>query len=188
MIFLILPLLAAVLLFPYGWAVFHRYRLLKRLTVKGKQLGFALKTLRRGAMFSHNRSVRYDFCLEGRDRIYLVKLWACYRRGTTLLVDEGGRVAVRSRYPLPIQKEEGMESIEEVVNGRFRSVPRTEAPRLEAKGKRVIPVLLCYPTYDAAFRKIRGKILPIRNGDVLFEKKFYTPSALERAMKQENPS
>ncbi len=188
MIFLILPLIAAVLLFPYGWSVFHRYRLIQRLTAKGKQLGFSFKPLRRAVLFSHNRSTDFDFCLEGQDRIYLIKLWACYRRRTTLLVDEYGRVAVRSRYRIPIQKEESGEPIEEIVDGSFRSIPRTVMPRLETKGRRVIPILLNYPTYDAVLRKVGGKIASVRNGDVLFEKKFYTPSALERAMMQDSPS
>jgi hypothetical protein len=85
---------------------------------------------------------------------------------------------------LPIEREETPVPTVEVVDGGFRPVPRTEMPRL-ASEKRIIPVLLCYPTYDEVLRKVGGKIQPLRNGDVLFGKKFYTPSALEEVMKRE---
>ena len=184
MIFLIVPLIAAVLLFPYGWAVFYRHRMLKRLIKIGKPLGFVCKPLRRGYLFSLNRSSRFDFILAGKDRIYLVKLWSCYRRGTSLLVNENGMVSVRSCYRLPIQREEGQGDVRERVDGKWRPVPKTEFPRIKQEGKQVIPVLLNYPTYDAAYRKKDGRLLPIKNADILFSKKFYTPSALERAMKE----
>ena len=100
------------------------------------------------------------------------------------MIDENGCIAVRSRARLPIEREETPVPTEEVVDGGFRPVPRTVMPRL-ASEKRIIPVLLCYPTYDEVLRKVGGKIQPLRNGDVLFGKKFYTPSALERVMNQE---
>ena len=184
MIFLFLPLVLAVLLFPYGWMLFHRHRMIKRLRATGERLGFRWTPFGKGFLFAGNRSKRYQFCLENQEKVFLVKLWACYRRGTVLLVGEDGRVSVRSRYPRPLFKTEEEQSQRQTVDGAWRAVPKTRAPKTDFKGKQVIPVLLSYPTYDGVVYLRSDKMIPVRNGDTLFGKKFFTPSALERAMTQ----
>ncbi|MBR2353051.1 MAG: hypothetical protein IKA76_00925 [Clostridia bacterium] len=184
MIFLLIPLIAGILLFPYGWMLFHRHRMIKRLKITGKRLGFSWIPLRGGVLLSSNRSKQFDFALENENTVYWVKLWACYLRGTTLMIREDGRISVRHQSPKPLWKTDEDREKREAVDGKWKPVPKTVSPKIDVEGKTVIPVLLNYPTYDTVVRNHGGKMIPIRNGDTLFGKVFFTPSALEREMSQ----
>ena len=178
MIIFIIILIAAVLLFPYGWALFHRHRMLKRLRQKCVSLEFEWKPLHQGILFSMNLSKKYDLCLEGKDSVYLIKLWSCFHRGTTLWIDEEGRVFEGRRCRLPIVKDEEKAG-ERWQYSRFRRVPRTLYKGSVEEGKKINFVFLSYPTYDRVVRRVKGQDQPIFNGSLLFGKRFYTPSALE---------
>lgn len=183
MIFLMILLIAAVLLFPYGWVLFHRYRMVKRLKHKAEKLGFSWKPLRRGFLLSRNLSSKYDLFIEGDRGVYLVKLWACHRRGTTLVIDEEGRILEGRRYRLPLERNESAEADRiRWKYSRRRRVPKTTLGKLETTEKKVVFVLLNYPTYDRIVRKGKGQEVPIMNGSTLFGKIFYTPSAFENEL------
>ncbi len=192
MIFLIILLIAAVLLFPYGWVVLHRHRMLNRLRKRAEALGYAWKPLRRDILFSRNLSSKYDLCVEGEAQVYAVKLWACYRRGTTLTIDGEGYIANRRRQRHPIEPNEGNGDGSVWRYTRRRRVPRTVLKSNEATEKKTVFVLLNYPTYDGIVFRGRGQEQPVLNGSVLFGKVFYTPSAFEkelyRSVKSKEPS
>lgn len=178
MIVLIIVLIASVLLFPLGWALFHRHRMLKRLRTKCESLGFEWKPLHKGVLFSRNLSKNYDLCIEGGGVVFWIKLWSCIHRGTTLLIDEEGRIRQGRRYRIPIAKDE-QQSGERWHYARHRRVPKTVCKEPASENKETVLVLLNYPTYDRVIRRSKRQDQAVLNGSLVFGKKFYTPSAFE---------
>jgi hypothetical protein len=185
MIILVLILLILALLFPYGWSTYHRLRLIGRLRKKGEQFGIALHPLRRLPYVSKNLSTQYDFYMEGADVIYPVKLFSSCYRGRSLIVGPDGRIAERRTVRAPLEPRRGARE-RKVSLGKWHAVPMTKPPKLGKAGKRIVPILLNYPTYDCILHRQEGKEILLTQGSILFQKRIETPSTFEKLLFEES--
>lgn len=181
MLFLILLLIAAAFLYPYAWAVFHRARTIRRLEQKGKQAGFRLRRFYGFPALTRNFSSRYDFYLEGADTVCLVKLFSAYHRGRTLVIGADGRLAERRSVHPPMEPNRTTPRRTEMT-GRRRALSVTRKPKRNFRGKHVMYVLLNVPTYEKAVRVTPKGEVRLYDGSDFFDKKWYTPRALEKLL------
>ena len=196
-VFVIVLLLAAIL-YPTVSALILKMRMLSRLKRLWTAKGFRCRRLKRLPCLARSRSDRYEMVLENERCIVLIKLWTSRRRDETLLIYPDGRVSEqRTRFlPLRISRSEARRPYRTLP----RRVPKTVPPELKPKGRRVIPVLLIYPSYreilaveevnadTEAKKKIRQKkrralrTVRLGTGDLLFGKRISSPSGLEKML------
>ena len=181
-VLLVILLLALAVGYPYLSAVFLRSRMLRRLERTCRDCGFRFRPLRSFFWFVRNRGGRYDLIIENKTQVFAVKLWSAYRRDGILVITEKGRVFVR-RYA-PILLDVRRDAKEARADSRQRPVCRTVTPLSEKDRRPLTKILLVYPSYRAILRQDKGEELPLKSGDVAFDKTILTPSALEKLLRE----
>ncbi len=187
MVVLILLVLAVLLLFPYGMAAYHQYRMAVRLRHKGSEYGYSFRWLRKKPHLPRNFSRSYDFCMEDAHTVYLVKLFAAYRKGRVLVLGADGRIALRSRRKKPMEIH--VEPRQHKPRRRFEkisAVPKTRLPHRLPREKELCCILLTYPVFEAVLRRTSGEELPIVPGDRIHDKCLETPSTFEKRLMPKN--
>jgi hypothetical protein len=174
-VFALIALLLAIG-FPYLWGSYHCMRMLRRLKRVGEENGFRFCRLRRFGI--RNFSPYYDFSLIGENTVYLVQLLVCYHRGRELVIGSNGQVCQRSVHHAPLNPRK---NTKKRVDGRWKAVPKTRLPKSVDTQKRVIPVLLNYPTYASIYLQ-KDRETTLYQGEQVFEKIILSPSALEKRL------
>lgn len=179
MVFIALIALLVAIGFPYLWGRYHCVRMLRRLKRVGEENGFRFCRLRRFSI--RNFSPFYDFSLIGEDTVYLVQLLVCYHRGRELVIGRNGQVRQRSIHRAPMNLQKNAFSEKKRFIGQWRAVPKTRLPRSVDTKKKVIPILLNYPTYESIYLQ-KDRETTIYQGEQVFEKIILSPSALEKRL------
>ena len=181
-IIVIVLLLAAMLGYPYWSAAILRTRMLRRLKRTCREMGFRLRPLRSNLFFLRNRADSYDLLIEGRDRIYAVKLWSAYRRDGTLLITRDGRVRERRQAPVVLDVRRDARGARS--EGRAFPVRRTRLALSPKEKRTVTRLLLVYPAYRSIVRQTETGEIPLRCGDDFLDKMLITPIALEKRLRE----
>lgn len=179
-------LLGLVLLYPYVSAALCRRKSVERLRDTVRRAGGRLRPLHRFVALSRNRAKHYDLLIEQGDTLYAVKLWSAKRRGVDLLISSDGLVAEERADRDPLSPSP--KTRERVIRSAFRPVPKTVTRFAVPEGKRVVRILLIYPSY----RSVRGyhhmQWVELGSGDRVFDKLLYSPSAFETLLLSQSES
>lgn len=182
-IFLLIAVIAAVLLYPYISVAVCRYRAIADLRSKLRRVGGRMRVLRRFAFVSSNRSAKYDLLVEKEGVLYAVKFWSCSRRNTVLRIYSDGRVAEERSFTAPITPKGDIRS--RTVSYSARYVPKTEYNFKNPKCKKIINVILVYPSYKNIILDNAGDERVLHSGDVFFDKVILTPLAFGKILSSE---
>ena len=180
---LVIVLLLFTLGYPYLSAMLARYRMLRQLKKTCGECGFRLRPLRRGTFVIRNRGNRYDFLIENKTQALAVKLWSAYRKGSVLVVTDRGRVFERRYAPILMDVRRNARASK--MEGRRQAVRRTQSPISPKDPRPLTKLLLVYPSYREVLRQTGEGELPLSSGDVIFDKRLVSPSALERLLREQ---
>lgn len=180
---LVIVLLIFALGYPYLSAMLSRHRMMKRLKKTCRDCGFRFRPLRRVTLLIRNRGNRYDFLIENKTQVLAVKLWSAYRQGSVLVVTDRGRVFER-RYA-PILMDVRRNAKVSKMEGRRQAVRRTQLPISTKDPRPQTKLLLVYPSYREVLRQVGEQEHPLSSGDVIFDKRLVSPSALERLLREQ---
>ena len=171
-------LIGLVLLYPYVSVILSRKKAIKHLRGVVRRAGGRMRRLHRFVSLTRNLSPRYDLLIAKGDMLYAVKLWSAKRRGVDLLISSDGTVAEQREDRDPLTPKRKVQ--ERVLRSAFYTVPKTRENFTVATGKRVVHILLVYPSY----RKVMGyrhmQWVELQSGDRVFDKVLYSPSAFEK--------
>ncbi len=171
-------LIGLALLYPYVSIILSRKKMIKHLHGVVRRAGGRMRRLHRFAVLSHNRSPRYDLLIVKGDMLYAVKLWSAKRRGVDLLISSDGTVAEQREDRDPLTPKG--RTRERVIRSAFYTVPKTRINFPVAEGKRVVHILLTYPSYRSVMGYRHMQWVELKSGDHVFDKILYSPSALEK--------
>ena len=181
-IFLLIALIAAILLYPYVSVAVCRYRAIVALRSKMRRVGGRMRVLRRFAFASANRSAKYDILVEKDSVFYAVKFWSCTHRNTTLRIGADGRVCEERMGSAPITPKGPRK--ERAISYRSKYVPKTEYNFKNPSGKKIINVILVYPSYKNIILDKDGEERALHSGDLFFDKVILTPLAFGKILSQ----
>jgi hypothetical protein len=179
-IFLLIAAIAAVVLYPYISVAICRYKAIANLRSKLRRVGGRMRVLRRFAFASANRSVKYDLLVEKDSVIYAVKFWSCSHRNTDLRIYSDGRVAEERTFTAPITPRGPVKA--RSVGYRAKYVPKTEYNFKNSNGKKIINVILVYPSYKNIILDKEGEEQVLHSGDLFFDKVILTPLSFGRIL------
>lgn len=182
-IILVILLLSGALLYPYISCAVLRDKMVRRLGEEASRAGFKLRVLYRHVFFVRNLSEEYDLLIYNDEILYAVKLWASYKRSTSLVLTRGGRVVER-RTVGSVLDVSGSDNSHTVESAPL-SVPRTKLSKKYSRGREVRRILLVYPSYQKMLRIEGRREIPIRSGDELFDKRVYSPSAFIEVLRED---
>jgi len=176
---LLILLVAALALTPYGIMLFKRHKMLKRIKTVAAKSGFKMKSLNKLVFFAWNTGRKYDFVFVGERSAYAVKLWSSLYSDSTLVLGRDDSFYVSRRVSEPFaQKSRGDYNFREPK----RRAPETKLEFRLKGGREIIPVLLVYPKYKAIMKKKGNDILIYEQGDTVFGKRIYYPEGFERIL------
>ncbi|MBE6549970.1 MAG: hypothetical protein E7670_06035 [Ruminococcaceae bacterium] len=181
-IFLLIAVIAAVVLYPYISVAVCRYRAISNLRSKLRRVGGRMRVLRRFAFASSNRSAKYDLLVEKDSILYAVKFWSCTHKNTTLRIYSDGRVCEERMLGAPITPKG--ERKERAISYRAKYVPKTEYNFKNLNDKKIINVILVYPSYKNIILDKGGEERVLHSGDLFFDKVILTPLAFGRILSQ----
>ncbi len=180
-IFLIIAIIAAVILYPYIAVAIYRYKAIAHLRLRSRHIGGRMRVLRKLAFFAGNRSSKYDLLVEKDGTLYAVKFWSCAHKNTDLRIYSDGRVGEERTHKEPMDPK-GRAGEDRIVKYRARYVNKTEYNFKIPKGKRIINILLLYPSYRNVILEHNGEEQILHSGDVLFDKIILTPFAFGKML------
>ena len=183
-IFLLIAVIAVILLYPYVSVAVCRYRAISNLRSKLRKVGGRMRVLRRFAFASANRSVKYDLLVEKDNVFYAIKFWSCTHRNITLRIKGDGRVCEERSSSAPMTPKGSRK--ERVISYRARYVPKTEYNFKNSSGKKIINVVLVYPSYKSIILDKGGEEHVLHSGDMFFDKVILTPLAFARILSQKS--
>ena len=183
-IFLLIAVIAAVVLYPYISVAICRYKAISNLRSKLRRVGGRMRVLRRFASASANRSAKYDLLVEKDNVFYAVKFWSCTHRDTTLRISKDGRVCEERTVSAPITPKGPRK--ERAISYRAKYVPKTEYNFKNPSGKKIINVILVYPSYKNIILDREGEERVLHSGDLFFDKVILTPLAFGRILSQKS--
>ncbi len=181
-IFLIIAIIATIVLYPYLSVAVCRYKAISNLRSKLRRVGGRMRVLRRFAFASSNRSAKYDLLVEKDSVLYAVKFWSCSHRNTELRIYSDGRVAEERSLPSPITPKGPVKA--RTVSYRAKYVPKTEYNFKNSNGKKIINVILVYPSYKNIILDKDGEKRILHSGDLFFDKVILTPLAFGKILSQ----
>ena len=181
-IFLLIALIAVILLYPYISVAVCRYRAISNLRSKLRRVGGRMRVLRGFAFASSNRSAKYDILVEKDNVFYAVKFWSCAHRNNSLRIFSDGRVCEERMASAPITPRGPLK--ERAVRYRAKYVPKTEYNFKNLNGKKIINVILVYPSYKNIILDREGEERLLRSGDLFFDKIILTPLAFGKILSQ----
>lgn len=181
-IFLLIAAIAVILLYPYILVAVCRYRAISSLRSKLRRVGGRMRVLRRFAFASANRSKKYDLLVEKDSVLYAVKFWSCTRKNTVLRIYSDGRVCEERMTSAPITPKGPRK--ERAIRYRPKYVPKTEYDFKNSNGKKIINVLLVYPSYKSIILDREGGERALHSGDTFFDKVILTPLAFGKILSQ----
>ena len=114
--------------------------------------------------------------------LYAVKFWSCSHRNTDLRIHSDGRVAEERRFTAPITPKGPVKT--RPVSYRAKYVPKTEYNFKNFNGKKIINVILVYPSYKNIILDKEGEERVLHSGDLFFDKVILTPLAFGRILSQ----
>lgn len=183
-IFLLVAIIAAVVLYPYISVAVCRYRAIVNLRSKLRRVGGRMRVLRRFAFMSPNRASKYDLLVEKDSVLYAIKFWSCVHKNASLRICSDGRVCEERVSSAPITPRGPRK--ERAVSYRARYVPKTEYNFKNPNCKKIINVILVYPSYKNIILDKEGDAQILKSGDLFFDKVIMTPLAFGKILSQKN--
>ena len=177
-LWIICILIGVVLLYPYVSVILSRKKAIKHLCGVVRRGGGRVRRLHRFVSLSHNRAPRYDLLVAKGDTLYAVKLWSAKRRGVDLLISSDGTVAEQREDRDPLSPKG--KARERILRSAFYTVPKTRENFTVPEGKRVVHILLVYPSYRSVMGYRHMQWVELQSGDRVFDKILYSPSAFEK--------
>ncbi len=167
----------AALAYPYLWGMVLKARMLKRLREHARAEGYRYRRFYKNIFLVTNRGIGFDMIIYNDGYIYPVKLWSSYFTRTELLIKKD-KIRERRETMAVFPTAKGERETGRHLNGMVHAVPKTRLARKYTKSPRkIIPVLLIYPSYKSIY-VLEGKSkTAISSGDTLFGKTVYSPSA-----------
>ena len=172
-IFLVVAVIAAVLLYPYIAVAFFRYRSISDMRIKIRRAGGRIRTLRRFVSISANRSSKYDLLVEKNNVFYAVKFWSASHKNVDLRIYSDGRVGEERTLQEPMTPHG--ESKKRLVKYSARYVKKTEYNFKNPNEKKIVNVILVYPSYRKIILEKDGQEQILNSGDLFFDKIILTP-------------
>ncbi len=181
-IFLLIAVITVILLYPYISVAICRYKAISNLRSKLRRVGGRMRVLRRFAFASANRSAKYDLLVEKDNVFYAIKFWSCTHRNTILRISADGRVCEERTASAPITPTGPIK--ERAIRYRAKYVPKTEYNFKNSSGKKIINVILVYPSYKSIILDRGEEERELHSGDLFFDKVILTPLAFGRILSQ----
>ena len=176
-IFLLIAVIIAVIIYPYIAVAIYRYKAIAQLRVKLRQIGGRMRVLRTIAFISANRSSKYDLLVEKNEKLYAVKLWSCAHKNSDLRIYSDGRVGEERTHKAPMIPKERVGDRSKTARYSARQVNKTLYNFKTPNSKKIINVLLVYPSYRNVILERNGEEKMLQSGDVFFDKIMLTPYA-----------
>lgn len=183
-IFLIVAVITAVLLYPYISTAFFRYRAISHLRVKLRRVGGRMRVLRRVSCMSANRSSKYDLLVEKNNILYAVKFWSAAHKNVDLRIYSDGRVGEERTLREPITPKGDTKY--RTVRYSARYVKKTEYNFKNPNEKKIVNVVLVYPSYKKIILEKNGEEHILNSGDMFFDKIILTPFSFEKILSNTN--
>ena len=183
-IFLLIALIAAVVLYPYISVAVCRYKAISNLRSKLRRVGGRMRVLRSFAFASSNRSSKYDLLVEKDSVLYAIKFWSCTHKNTNLRIRSDGSVCEERILSAPITPKGPRK--ERTVSYRAKYVPKTEYNFKNLNDKKIINVILVYPSYKNIILDREGEESVLHSGDLFFDKIILTPLAFGKILSQKS--
>ena len=180
----VVAVILTVLLFPYASVIVARHRAISALRIKLRHLGGRMRTLRRFPSCSANRTPKYDILVEKDDTFYAVKFWSAAHRNADLRIRADGKVGEERTTTAPLTPRGRV--IEKKSKYSARPVPKTKYNFKVPNGKRVVRVVLVYPSYRSVILEKGSEICELHSGDLFFDKIILTPYAFLRLLSDGN--
>ena len=182
---IILIILIFALTLPYTSALISRYKMLRVLKIEAKACGFRVRRRSRWVIFSKNTSQSCDLIVSNGQKIYAVKLHSAYYNGRALIADEErGLMWERRIIKSPLYVDPKRSACRR--DGKASTVPQMLVPAKIAKDPRLVRVMLVYPSYKEIRKKVGDKEYRVLNGDTLFGRTLYSPSAFWEILRAES--
>ena len=176
-IFLIIAAVIAVIIYPYVAVAIYRYKAILHLRVKLRHIGGRMRILRGFVFVSANRSSKYDLLVEKDEILYAVKLWSGAHRNADLRIYSDGRVGEERTNKEPMTPKGRAGDKSKTARYSARQVNKTVYNFKIPNGKKIINVLLIYPSYRNIILERNGEERILQSGDVFFDKVMLTPYA-----------
>lgn len=176
-IFLLIAVMIAVVIYPYIAVAIYRYKAIAQLRVKLRHIGGRMRVLRTFACLCANRSSKYDLLVEKNDILYAVKFWSCAHKNTDLRIYPDGRVGEERTHKEPMTPKGRAGDKNKTARYSARQVNKTVYNFKIPNGKKIINVLLVYPSYRNVKLERNGEEKIMQSGDVFFDKIMLTPYA-----------
>ena len=173
--------IASAVAYPYVEGIMLKAQMLKRLREEARNAGFKYRRFYKNIFLVRNRAAHYDLVIYDEKKLFAVKLWSSYFKGSSLVLTEKGRVIERrkTRSVFDLNKRSA-----DFVLSRPQSVRPTKIPKKYTVGREMERILLIYPSYDKIIAKRGAGEVILKSGDELFFKTVYSPSAFIKRLKE----
>ena len=186
LIFLLVAVIIAVLLYPYIAVAIYRYIAISRMRMSLRRIGGRIRTLRALCIFSANRASKYDLLVEKDCVLYAIKLWSCAHKNADIRIYSDGRVGEERVCKAPLSPKRNSVDEEKVTKYYARAVNKTEYNIKIPKGKKIVNVMMLYPSYRKVILECNGKERCLQSGDVFFDKIIFTPFSFYKMISESN--
>ena len=103
--------------------------------------------------------------------------WSCVYKNTDLRIYSDGRVGEERTHRAPLSPKPQLEKKNRVARYHASLLTKTDYNFKIPKGKKIVNVLMLYPSYRKVILERNGEERILNSGDVFFDKIILTPFA-----------